>query len=67
MAIIDYLLDPIVFSRMNVQKLLIMLFQILNPPPPPQNLDLHFDLHVKNLDRVVPETPRTPLFGKIQI
>ena len=56
MAIIDYLPDPIVFSRMNVQKLLILLFQILNPPPP-QNLDLQFDLHVKNLDWVVPETP----------
>ena len=65
MAIIEYLPDPIVFSRMNVQKLLILLFQILNPPP--QNLDLHFDLHVKNLDRVVPETPRPPLFRGIQI
>ena len=35
--------------------------------PPPQNLDFHFDLHVKNLDRAVPETPRPPLFGEIQI
>ena len=30
MALIDYLLDPIVFGRMNVQKLLILLFQIPN-------------------------------------
>ena len=63
MAILEYLPDPIGFSRMNVQKLLILLFQILNHPP--QNLDLHIDLHVKNLDRVVPETPRPPLFGGI--
>ena len=35
-----------------------MLFQILKSPPP-QNLDFHFDLNVKNLDRVVPETPPT--------
>ena len=30
MALIEYLPEPIVFSTMNVQKLLIMLFQILN-------------------------------------
>ena len=36
MALIEYLPEPIVFSTMNVQKLLIMLFQILNCPPPPQ-------------------------------
>ena len=27
----------------------------------------NFDLHVKDLERVVPETPRPPLFGEFQI
>ena len=67
MAIIDYLFDPIVFSRMNLQKPLILLFQILNSPPPPLYLDFHFYLNENYLERAVPETPPLPLFGEFQI
>ena len=67
MALIEYLPEPIVFSTMNVQKLLIMLFQILNYPPPPQISGFTFT-KIKSGSQICPVVdPPLPLKSGILI